>query len=278
MNTYPLYAEVSESFEFPAVPDEGSVTATVKYEWGDLVATPDVTEDSGVFSVEIPGEDIVAGGAYDVRWGAEFGGAPKYFHSAFVVENSYITEAEFMNLYEEMNTSQYAGEVFDRAEKLSRRIIDTFCGQNFQYVGSKILVKEGNNSEKLYLGRRLVHLSEVQMSVDNRTEDYTDLSEVDWSSKYAIRCEKKFPHGSRVSVEGDWGWSSPPPNIKQAAGLLIVDLLEDTRREHHAYGITRLYQDTNRLEFDPSIFSESTGNLDVDVLLMDYVYWIPDWI
>jgi hypothetical protein len=145
-------------------------------------------------------------------------------------------------------------------------------------VGDKVLYKEGLNSDKLYLGKRIVHLSGVEMSVDNRTEDYTDLSEVDWSSKYAIRCENKFPQGSRVGVTGDWGWASPPSNIKQASALLIVDLLEDTRREHHSYGITRLYQDTNRLEFDSSIFSESTGNLDVDVLLMDYVYWIPDWI
>lgn len=278
MNVYPLYADVSESFTFPSAPDAGSVAATVKYEWGDVVSIPAVSGSGSTYSIAVSGEDIVASGAYDIRWGAEFGGAQKYFHSTFVVENSYIAEPEFMNLYEEMNAAQYAGETFDRAEKLSRKIIDTFCGQNFQYIGNKMLVKEGGDSSKLYLGSRIVHLSQVEMSIDNRTEDYTDISELDWSSKYAIRCEKKFPQGSRVSVTGDWGWISPPTNIKQASALLIIDLLEDTRREHHSYGITRLYQDTNRLEFDPSIFSESTGNLDVDVLLMDYVYWIPDWI
>lgn len=278
MNTYPLYADVTESFDFPSAPDAGSVTATVKYEWGDLVASPSVSESGGVFSIQVSGDDLVAGGTYDIRWGAEFSGTPKYFHSAFLVENQYITESDFMNLYEEMNTSQYAGEIFDRAEKMARRIIDTFCGQNFQYIGNKVFVKEGADSEKLYLSKRIVSLSGVEIFVDNRVEDYSSISQIDWSSKYAIRCENKFPQGSRVSVSGDWGWAAPPSNIKQASALLIIDLLEDTRREHHSYGITRLYQDTNRLEFDPSILSESTGNLDVDVLLMDYVYWIPDWI
>jgi hypothetical protein len=278
MRTYAPYADAVESFEFPSAPDEGSVSAVVKYEWGDVISSPTVSEASGVFSISIPGEDLVAAGVYDIRWGAEFGGTAKYFHSSFLIENSYITEADFFNLYEDMNTANYAGENFQKAESIARKIIDTFCGQNFQYIGNKILVKDGNERDKLYLGRRLVHLSEVFMSVDGRTEDYTDLCEVDWSSRYSIRCQQKFPQGSRVSVSGDWGWSSPPSNIREACALLIVDLLEDTRREHHSYGIIRLYQDTNRLEFDPSILSESTGNLDVDVLLMDYVYWIPDWI
>jgi hypothetical protein len=81
-----------------------------------------------------------------------------------------------------------------------------------------------------------------------------------------------------VTVSGDWGWIDPPSNITEATSLLILDILEQNRREHHSYGILRLDQDTNRIAFDSSMFSESTGNIDVDVLIMDYIYWIPDWI
>jgi hypothetical protein len=77
---------------------------------------------------------------------------------------------------------------------------------------------------------------------------------------------------------GDWGWISVPSNIKEATALLIADILEDAKRDHHRYGIIRLEQDTNRFEFNRDMLSESTGNLDVDILIMDYVYWVPDWI
>jgi hypothetical protein len=278
MNTYPLYADVSEYFKFPSTPDAGTVTARVTYEWGDLISTPIPALQGEEYAISVTGDKINAAGAYRVRWGAEFDGATKYFNTSFSVEDRYLTESEFMDMYEEMNTSEYSGDVFAKAERIARGIIDTFCGQNFQYVGSKSFSKEGNGTDKLYIGKPIVHLGSVSVDSDGRSEDYTELAEPDWASKYAIRCSKKFPAGAKVTVTADWGWVSVPANIRQAMGLLIVDLLEDTRREHHAYGITRLYQDTNRLEFDSSMFGESTGNLDVDVLIMDYVYWIPDWI
>jgi hypothetical protein len=278
MSSYPLYTQVTEIFDFPSLPDTGSVTARLNYEWGDLIDTMQPSGEGTIFTVQVPADLIVAAGLYNIRWGAEFDGSPKYFNTSFSVEEQYISEAEFMDAFEDMNTSEYSGDIFERAERVSRKIIDTYCGQNFQYVGSKTLSKEGGGSEKLYIGKPIIHIDSVFIGFDDRSEDYTDLAEVDWASKYAIRCQKKFPSGSKVSVTADWGWAAVPVNIKEATALLVVDMLEDTRREHHRYGITRLYQDTNRLEFDPSMFGESTGNLDVDVLLMDYVYWIPDWI
>ena len=69
---------------------------------------------------------------------------------------------------------------------------------------------------------------------------------------------------------------SVPWEVEQAVELLMIDLLDDTRREHYRYGIVRSDQGGNRLMMDKGIFN-STGNVDVDTLLMDYVYWIMDY-
>lgn len=278
MNIYSLYADVSETFDFPSTPTDPDISALVRYEWGDVIDTFSATLSGNTATISIPGDMIMAGGGYDIRWSVELDGTTRFFNSSFLVEQPYITEAAFMDIYEDMNTSEYGGDVFTQAESVARRIIDTFCGQNFQFIGNKILSKEGNNNNKLYLGKKLNHIYTTNIVFDDRTEDYSDLVEIDYASKYAIRCEKKFPSSAIVKVTGDWGWIDPPKNIREACAMLVLDILENTRREHHSYGILRMDQDTNRVWFDSSIFSESTGNLDVDVLLMDYVYWIPDWI
>jgi hypothetical protein len=276
MTSYTLYDEVSESFEFPIEPDSGTVTARVNHAWGDLVASFAPEGEEKTFSIEIGPDLVVAAGSYNIRWGAEFDGSPKYFNTSFLVEEQYVSEEDFVAANQDMDILEDGA--FARAENIARKLIDTFCGQDFQYVGNKTISKEGSGSDKLYIGRPIIHIDSVLVGFDGRSEDYTSLVSTDWASKYAIRCERKFPSRSKVSVTADWGWSSVPSNIKEATSLLIVDLLEDTRREHHRYGITKLYQDTNRLEFNASMFTESTGNIDVDVLIMDYVYWVPDWI
>lgn len=277
MTKYSLYSTVQESIALSAAPS-AAVTAAVRYEWGDLVGTFTASVDGSQASISIPGELITAAGMYDIRWSTEVNGEVRRLTSSFVVETQYITEAEFMNIYEDMNTAQYGGDIFVQAESVSRKIIDTFCGQDFQFIGNKTLSREGNDREKLFFGKRLNHIYEASLKVDTRVEDYTDRLKVDYGNRLSVSSDRPIPRFGTLSVNGDWGWTSPPQNIRDAAALLTLDMLEDTRREHHAYGITRMEQDTNRIWFNPTALSESTGNVDVDVLLIDYINWIPDWI
>lgn len=279
MDSYPLYADVPQSFSFPALPDENSVVAKVSYEWGDVVGefAGTYVEDNE-YSVSIPGDLIEASGVYSVKWTAAFSGVVKHFSTSFSIEERYILENEFFDRYPDLDTAEYHNEVFEKTELISRKIIDTFCGQNFQFIGNKTMSKEGNGRKSFYLGKRLAHLSEVTVTLDSNEEDYSEFTEVDWQSKYSLKSTSNFIKGAKVSVRGDWGWISVPSNIKEATALLIADILEDAKRDHHRYGIIRLEQDTNRFEFSRNMLSESTGNLDVDILIMDYVYWVPDWI
>jgi len=278
MQAYPLYKDVTASFLFPTSPDETDAAVTVRHEWGDVVLETSAPIENKLAAITVAGDLVVAAGTYNIKWSVSIAGKRKHFDSSFVVENQYVSEETFMNVYEDMNTSEYSGEIFNQAETVARRIIDTFCGQNFQFVGEKTISRDGNGSDRLFMGQRLNHIDSAMTKYDSRTEDITAKVRLDYKSRSTVQVDHNIPKSATIAITGDWGWVSPPPNIQEAATLLIRDLLEDTRREHHSYGISRIEQDNNRIWFNEKALNESTGNLDVDVLLIDYINWVPDWI
>ena len=287
MNTYTPYSTVSESFTFPSTPDSGTVGAVVYYDL-EVISEPTPTHGTGsTYSVSVADDLIDSAGVYRIKWSCEIGGSPFYAYTEFQVDAQYLAASDFFNAYSDFDLPEYT-QKYTQIEKLARRIIDTYTGQNFQSIKNKTNVYYGNGKQQIYLGARLTGYSEVLI---NET-DYTENVEIDLRSKYYLRLLQQYPYPdsrrddvfpiifpkkTKVSVTGDWGWNSVPNEVSQAAELLIIDLLEDTRREHHRYGILRLEQGNNRLYFDKGIFN-TTGNIDVDVILMDYVYWNMDYV
>jgi hypothetical protein len=289
MNTYPLYSSVTESFTYPNTPDIGSLSVVVTYDFGDtIVAAKAPTLVSGdQYSINISDDLLGASGIYRIKWSCTFSGTSFYNYTEFKLEDIYITSEEFFNNNPEYDYPEYTVK-FDSTEKLARRIIDTYCGQDFQCIKNKSISYDGNGREKIYLGSRLNNLTKVIVG----DSDFTERVVVDLRSKYFIKLNTDYPYfDSRkddliryifpthtiVTVTGDWGWFSVPWEIKQAAELLIADLLNDVKRENRRYGVIRMDQDSLRLHFDPSIFN-STGNIDVDTLLMDFVVWTMDYV
>jgi hypothetical protein len=289
MNTYPLYSSVTESFTYPNTPDGGSVSVVVTYDFGDtVVAAKAPTLVSGdKYSIAISDDLLGAAGIYRIKWSCTFSGTSFYNYTEFKLEDIYITSEEFFNNNPEYDYPEYTVK-FDANEKLARRIIDTYCGQDFQCIKNKSISYDGNGREKIYLGSRLNNLSQVIVG----DSDFTERTVVDLRSKYFIKLNTDYPYfDSRrddlirytfpvhtiVTVTGDWGWLSVPWEIKQASELLICDLLNDVKRENRRYGVTRMEQDSLRIHFDPSILN-STGNIDVDTLLMDFVVWTMDYV
>lgn len=289
MNTYLPYASVTETFTYPSTPDAGTVKVNVYYEFGDTVVenvTPTLVTGAK-YSVTLADDYFGAAGTYKIKWICKISTTDFYSYTEFKVEDTYVKSANFFNNYPEYDLPQYTTK-FDNTEKMARRIIDTYTGQSFQFIKNKTVQYEGNGREMLYLGYRINSFSNVIID----TTDFTEGVRIDYQSKYFLKTispyptpesnkedvrPKIFPERSTVYVTGDWGWASVPWEITQAAELLIVDLFDDVRREHYRYGITRLEQGNNRLEFDPNIFN-STGNIDVDTLLMDYVHWTMDYV
>ena len=284
MNTYPLYSDVTESFTIPDAPD-GDVLATVTYEWGDeVVAETTASLDTGTtYEIAVPDEKLNAVGIYRIKWACDIGGSAFYSYTNFNVESPYLIETSFFANYPEFDIPDYQGTSFDVAEKNARRIIDTYCGQSFAPIFNKTLTLDGNGRNVLRTFPRLAILNTAYID----DVDYTTIVEIDPETHHYVRIKPsldtttltytKFPENTTIQLVGDWGWSYVPPNIEQATELLVMDLLDETRRETFKYGLQRLWQDTQRFEFDPSIYN-TTGNLDVDVLLMDYVFWTMDYV
>jgi len=290
MNTYSPYTSVTESFTYPSAPDAGTASVTVYYDLGDTVvaATAPTLVSGNNYSITISDDLMGAAGVYRIKWSCEISDVAFYAYTEFKVEDSYVSSASFFSDFPEYDLPQYTSK-FAATEKVARRIVDTYTGQDFQFIKNKTYKYDGNDRTTLYLGSRLNSFSSVL--VDDT--DYTTAVRVDFRSKYFLQTiypapsneetntedirAKVFPKNSVVYVTGDWGWLSVPWEIQQATSLLIADLLNDVKRENRRYGIRRIEQDSHRLEFDPSIFN-STGNIDVDTLLMDFVVWTMDYV
>lgn len=289
MNTYPLYSSVTENFTFPSTPDSGSASVAVYYDFGDTVvdSTTPTLVSGNQYSISIADDLLGAAGIYRIKWSCTFTGTSFYSYTEFKLEDQYISSQEFFDNNADFDYPEYTTK-FDATEKLARRIIDTYCGQDFQFIKNKSISYDGNGREKIYLGSRLNNISQVLVG----DSDFTERVALDLRSKYFIKLNTDYPYfDSRkddliryifpaytiVTVTGDWGWFSVPWEIKQAAELLICDLFNDVKRENRRYGVTRMEQDSLRIHFDPSIFN-STGNIDVDTLLMDYTVWTMDYV
>jgi hypothetical protein len=87
---------------------------------------------------------------------------------------------------------------------------------------------------------------------------------------------RSFREGDVYKVEGDFGWRYIPDNVKQAAILLIADMMNDDS-EYRRHGITNVSMDTTSFTLSDN-FYESTGNIEADVLLMDYMMFVMDYV
>ena len=289
MNVYTSYTSITESFTFPSAPDTGSVVVSLYYGYDDLI-NDNVTATlvtGNKYSITISDDTVNSFGVYNIKWAYEVSGVAAYAYTEFKVEDPYLTVTKFLVDFPEYDLPEFVNK-FNMAEKTARRIIDTYTGQNFQFVNNKERKFDGNAKNHIYLMDRLISYSSVFID----ESDYTDKVMLDLRSRYYIKLVEQYPYpDSRrddllpaifpkktiVKVTGDWGWISVPWEIEQATELLVVDLLDDVRREHYRYGISRLEQGNNRLEFDKNIYN-STGNIDVDTLLMDYVHWTMDYV
>jgi len=95
-------------------------------------------------------------------------------------------------------------------------------------------------------------------------------------SVQTILTTARFDYDDDYKIEGDFGWRYVPNNIEQAADILIEDLMSgDSEFRRHA--VTKVEMDVTRYDFRES-FYETTGNIDADVLLMDYTLFVMDYV
>lgn len=259
------------------------VFVSLIFEWGDVVVDEETaTRDSaGEYSYNFSAEELNSYGKFQILWKYKEGGTFYYETQYINVYSPYVTESEFFDSYPEFETDY--SEKFDGYERRIRAYIDTVCGQNFQSIQGKALTYEGTDKETLFLGIRCTKLTEVLEKPD---VDITSEVEVTVESKMFIRrleqlipvatqeriyIKPRFSEDTFYILTGNWGWDSVPFNVTEAASLLIADLMSGDNAQMRR-GISQLKMDQYSVNYADSAMT-GTGNIEVDVLLMDYMVY-----
>lgn len=293
----------------PSDPTSNVVSTSLHHEFGSLVSGPtNATKTStGVYTItygqQASGIFILnAAGRHRVDFTYTISGT-SYTQSQYInVYTPYISSDSFFEDHPELETD--FSDKFDKIEKKVRNIINTFCGQSFDYYPDKQIEIQGTGKKTLHLPIPIVVLTTVTVNVGDSDEavvhDSTNnsLSNIEktkephnFGSTYYIQYKKsvldsvqtlistaKFDADDDYKIEGDFGWQFVPNNIEQAADLLLEDMMNDDS-EYRRHGISRVDADTIEYETKSNVsFYESTGNIDADVLLMDYTLFVMDYV
>jgi hypothetical protein len=268
---YTAFLDIGET------PDDAPVV-TVFHEWGDQIGSEltSVVDTGTTYNVALNSTYTQSSGVTKLKWIYEVAGSEVVKTSFLNIYSQYIDELTFFDRHPETETEW--GDRFNELELKTRNIINTYCGQDFDIRTSKTITLDGSGSKNLYLPVRLDELSTVTAiysAVSGTTEDdISELVEVHPESKFFIRTVEggKFSKDAEFVILGNWGWPYVPQNVTDAADYIIFDLMNDdsTYRQH---GVKEVDIDTHKMKFSDSIFG-STGNIDADVLLMDYTLYL----
>lgn len=291
----------------PSDPTGNIVSVSLYHEFGPLVFGPTnaTRASAGVYTItygqQASGIYVLnSAGRHRVDFTYTVAGTA-YTQSKYInVYTPYFSQDEFFDRHPELEDDYY--DQFDNLEKRVRNIINTFCGQSFDYYPNKYLILQGSGKKTMHLPFPISTLKKVTVNPGDEDEevlhDSTDstLNNIEkarephkFQSSYYIQFRKsyidktqriiyesRFDEDDDFKIEGDFGWQFVPGNIEQAADLLLVDIMTDDS-EIRRHGIVSVDMDTISYTTKSS-FYESTGNIDADVLLMDYTLFVMDYV
>jgi hypothetical protein len=298
----------------PSDPTSNIVSVSLYHEFGSLVSGPtNATRTSaGIYTITFGQQ---ASGIYILnsagRHRADF---------TYTVSGTSYTQSQYINVYTpyldidtffadhpELETDYY--DQFDKLEKRIRNIINTFCGQSFEFYPNKFMILQGSGKKTMHLPLPISTLRKVTANIGDEDEEVlhdstnATLNHIEkarephnFQSSYYIQFRKSyldrtqtivyesnFDEDNDFKIEGDFGWQFVPNNIEQAADLLMVDAMSDDS-EIRRRGVIEVQYDTVRYKMSGSSveskasFFETTGNIDADVLLMDYTLFVMDYV
>lgn len=279
----PYVASLSLASDADIVSGIYQVFISLVHDWTDVVVNNVVATRSsaGEYIYQFSADNMASFGTHKIVW-RYIKTSVTYTSTSYInVYAQYVSSGEFFDIYPEIETA--AGDKFDSTERRVRSVIDTVCGQNFQSIKNKTLSFEGEDRETIYFGIRCTSLIEATQKPD---VDITGDCEIAVESKaYVRRIEQLIPIATSEKMylqprfsenefylfRGNWGWDYVPTNITDAATLLIYDYLNDDNA-YAKHGISQMKMDQYSLTFGASAMA-GTGNIEVDVLLMDYTLY-----
>lgn len=286
----------------PSDPTSNLVSVSLYHEFGDLVSGPTTATrtGTGVYTITY-GQN--ASGIYILnsagKHRADFTytvSGTSYTQSQYMnVFTPYITSAEFFDNHPELEAN-FANN-FENFAKKAKNIIETFCGQTFDFYPNKTIAMNGNGYTSMRLPYQISTMTSViqDPGTDGEYILYSDtVSNIEkvkenfaFGGSYNIRFKKSslpesifilgsFSQDSVYEIVGDYGWRYVPENVKQAADILITDMMNNDS-EYRNHGLTRVEMDAVTVYMKDN-FYDTTGNIEADVLLMDYMLFVMDYI
>lgn len=261
------------------------VYITLIHEWaGTIVAKTRATRTAAkTYEYQFEDTDIRTNGVFKIKWEYEISDSIYTDYDVITVYTPYVDEMEFFDEYTYLDTANN-DFLFDTMEQKVRNVIHAYCGQNFEYYPDVSFSIDGTGGEFLTLPLRIESISSVIASVSDSvgvtSSDETDYIEKTPDSDWHLRWKGKsivFKSSTTYAVTGEWGWLYVPSNVTQAAKLLIAEQFNQDN-DYRNHGVTDLYMDTHRMRIDDKILWSSTGVIDADVLLMDYIRYELGWV
>lgn len=257
----------------PEQPDNFSVTT-------DEGIVPVVNNiDIGKYEIIFNQSDIIGNKSIHINYDYELSPYGTWSEKVeYPVKSRLVSFDELNNFIKPHEPFSY--EDYSKLEMFARNIIESFCGQTFDYWRG---IKDVISSEETIILD--THIEKLH-SINIKSQYISQISYLDDQDAYEIHSSgymiynpykidvinflhKKSSKRIVHSIDGDWGWYQVPSAVKQAAFEIIqaFDCADITYRRKF---IDNIRSADTRIEFADGAYGETTGNPIADQLLEPY--------
>lgn len=273
------------------------VNITLTHEFGDSVRAATNAVGAGVdWTYVLTSEDTEACGRIKATWTYKISGVDKKRIDYFKVYQPYTTESALTIDYPEVEGKT---DNFAMVERQVRQVVDTYCGQSFDAYPGRTLKIDGSGTNLLHVWYRIESFTNVYIDGDT-TNDIAAYCEITPDSEFYLR-KKSVRYGSGTKsdefirqytldttsdrffsrkvvyhLKGDFGWGYVPTNIEEATKILMADYYNGDS-DHRKHNVIFAGVGPVQSNYKTDLMG-TTGNLDADILLMDYTKFIMDYI
>lgn len=262
---------------------DGSVIAKAFSNGATSGTTLTVTSPStGKYKALVPMSMVLEEGEVRIEWSFALQSNPVVLSEYYEVVTPYAPWSYFKG------KASYIDYL--ECERIARKIIDWYCGQNFGKIDATYSV-EGSDTNGLRLPRKLLFLVEVRWedvytnpSVITAPTPYDGWIAYSWevvANGWILRTPRSrtkidavyppvfsFKRNTTYNIEGVWGYSSVPTNVEEAAKIIIANLLCKDQKYRDKY-LESISTGDWDIKFMKEAF-EGTGSVTADQLLKDY--------
>ena len=136
------------------------IWATLTHDWGgEVVAETRATRTGvGTYEMAYTAQDMSSNGEHRIGWRYIKGGITIYKNDHIYNTTTYLDETTFFERHPYLSAHQ---EKFDEVERQVRRIIETQCGQKFEFYDDRYLTVDGSGNTTIAVPYPMISLETV---------------------------------------------------------------------------------------------------------------------